>query len=150
MKTLFFIICSLFFAFNVYNVYAEDDIVKFIEKQRIGLTLKQEAINEKEVRLNILKKEINEDIDKYTRLLQQIDTLLKKAEVTENKRLRHVAKAYEAMPPEDAASRLSGLDNTTTVKILLKMNSKKAGLVIGMMEPQKATSITKEMAELKR
>jgi flagellar motility protein MotE (MotC chaperone) len=56
---------------------------------------------------------------------------------------RHVAKAYEAMPPEDAATRLSGLDNETAVQILLKMESKKAGLVIGMMD-SKATLLTKK------
>ncbi|MBI5098477.1 MAG: hypothetical protein HZB30_04475 [Nitrospirae bacterium] len=43
------------------------------------------------------------------------------------KRLKHVAKAYEAMPPEDAATRLAGLDNETSVQILLKMETDKGG-----------------------
>ena len=64
--------------------------------------------------------------------------------------MKHVAKAYEAMQPEDAASRLSGLDNKTAVQILLKMSSKKAGLVIGMMNPAKATILTKHLAKLKK
>ncbi len=46
--------------------------------------------------------------------------------------------------------RLAGLDNKTAVKILLKMNSKKAGLVIGMMDSKKATLLTKEIAKMKK
>jgi flagellar motility protein MotE (MotC chaperone) len=134
----------------VINVYAEQDIASIIEKQRIELDRKEEIVKKETERLKTLKKEIEEDIAKYTKLLKQIDKSLTEAEEIGNKRLRHVAKAYEAMPPEDAASRLSGLDNETAVQILLKMNSKKAGLVIGMMEAQKATSLTKEIAKLKK
>ncbi len=147
LRIIFFIFCSLFFAFNV---YAEDDIVRFIEKQHIELTRKEDAIKKEDARLKALKKELGEDIEKYTRILQQIDEALKKAEETKDKRLKHVAKAYEAMPPEDAALRLSGLDEATAVKIILKMNSKKAGIVIGMMKTDKATRITKKIARLEK
>ena len=134
----------------VINVYAEQDIASIIEKQRIELDRKEEIVKKETEKLKTLKKEVEEDIAKYTKLLKQIDKSLTAAEEIGNKRLRHVAKAYEAMPPEDAASRLSGLDNQTAVQILLKMNSKKAGLVIGMMEAQKATTLTKEIAKLKK
>jgi len=133
----------------VINVYAEEDITGVIEKQHIELNQKEEEIKKEAERLRALKKDVEEDILKYTALLKQIETSLKQAEEIGTKRLRHVSKAYEAMPPEDAASRLSGLDNDTAVLILLKMDSKKAGLVIGMMEAQKATQLTKEIAKLK-
>lgn len=132
------------------SIYAEDDLVRFLEKKRIELAEKEEALKREEARLNALKREIEEAIEKYTKLLQDIEKALKKAEETTNKRLRHLAKAYEAMPPEDAATRLSGLDNATTVKILLMMNSKKAGIVMGMMEAERATEITKELARLQK
>jgi flagellar motility protein MotE (MotC chaperone) len=120
-----------------------------IEKQKFELAKKEEIINQETERLKTLKKEVEDDIVKYTNLLQQIEKSLQQVEETATKRLRHVAKAYEAMPPEDAATRLSGLDNDTAVLILLKMESKKAGLVIGMMDSRKATLLTKEIAKLK-
>jgi flagellar motility protein MotE (MotC chaperone) len=147
IKTMIVIFGLLILAFNV---YAEEDIVSLVEQQSIELDQKEEVIKKETERLKTLKKEVEEDIVKYTRLLKQIEKSLKQAEETGNKRLRHVAKAYESMPPEDAASRLSGLDNKTAVQILLKMNSKKAGLVIGMMEAKKATKLTKEIAKLKK
>ncbi|RJR18093.1 MAG: hypothetical protein C4581_06970 [Nitrospiraceae bacterium] len=135
--------------FLAVNAYAEEDIAGVIEKQRIELNQKEELLKKETERLKTLKKEVEEDIAKYTALLEQIDKSLKQAEEVGNKRLKHVAKAYEAMQPEDAASRLSGLDNDTAVQILLKMESKKAGLVIGMMSAQKATVLTKEIAKMK-
>ncbi|MBI4681961.1 MAG: hypothetical protein HY757_02535 [Nitrospirae bacterium] len=135
--------------FLVINAYAEEDVASVIEKQRIELSKKEEIVKKETERLMTLKKDVEDDIAKYTLLLEQIDKSLKQAEEIGNKRLKHVSKAYEAMQPEDAASRLSGLDNETAVQILLKMESKKAGLVIGMMEARKATTLTKEIAKLK-
>lgn len=133
-----------------FNAYAEEDLMSIMEQQRIDLGKKEEIIKKETARLKTLKNEVNEDIVKYTKLLKQIEASLQKAEEIGGKRLRHIAKAYEAMQPEDAAMRLSGLDNKTAVQILLKMNSKKAGLVIGMMATNKATVLTKDIARLKK
>ncbi len=132
------------------NSYAEEDMFALLEKQRKDLTKKEEVVKKDIGRLKILKKEIDEDIEKNNKLLKQIEKSLEQAEESGGKRLRHVAKAYEAMQPTDAAKRLSGLDNETAVQILLKMSSKKAGLVIGMMETKKATLLTKKIAKLKK
>ncbi len=144
---LIFVLCLFSPA---YGASAGEDLAVIIEKQRMELIEKEESIKKETARLTALKKEVEEDILKYTDLLKQIDKSLLMAQETGNKRLRHIAKAYEAMQPEDAASRLSGLDNQTAVQILLKMNSKKAGLVIGMMESDKATRLTKDIAKLKK
>ncbi len=147
IKTTVVIVCILFAAINV---YAQEDMMSLMVKQRIELKEKEEKIKIETEQLNVLKKEVEADIEKYTMLLQQIEKSLKEAEATGSKRLKHVAKAYEAMQPEDAATRLSGLDNKIAIQILLKMNSKKAGLVIGMMEQKKATVLTKELTKLKK
>jgi len=147
MKRVVFIILAVLVL--AVHAHAEEDIAGIIEKQRIELNQKEEVLKKETERLKTLKKEVEDDIAKYTALLEQIDKSLKQAEEIGNKRLKHVAKAYEAMQPEDAASRLSGLDNETAVQILLKMESKKAGLVIGMMGAQKATVLTKEIAKMK-
>lgn len=143
------VIIILVLLFLAVNVQAAEDIAGVIEKQRIELNQKEEILKKETERLKTLKKEVEDDITKYTALLEQIDKSLKQAEEIGSKRLKHVAKAYEAMQPEDAASRISGLDNDMAVQILLKMESKKAGLVIGMMGAQRATVLTKEIAKLK-
>jgi flagellar motility protein MotE (MotC chaperone) len=144
---MIFIICLMI---SVSGAYAEDDVVSLVEQQRVELEKKEERIKIETARLKTLKDEINLDIEKYTELLKQIDKSLEKAQETGNKRLKHIAKAYEAMQPEDAAMRLSGLDRKTAVQILLKMKSKKAGMVIGNMKAEKATILTKDIARLKK
>jgi len=141
---------SLIILVLIANSYAEDDIAKMLEKQQKEIAQKEETIKKETVRLETLKREVEEDIAKYTSLLKEIDKSLKQAEEIGVKRLKHVAKAYESMPPESAASRLSGLDNDTAILILLKMNSKKAGLVIGNMDSEKATVLTKQIAKLRK
>lgn len=133
-----------------FNVCAKEDIVSKIEQQSRELEQKEEIIKKETARLQALKKEVETDIAKYTDLLKQIEKSLEEAEIKGGQRLKHISKAYEAMQPEDAASRLTGLDDKTAVQILLKMNSKKAGLVIGMMETNKATTLTKAIAKLKK
>ena len=145
-KYIFCIGIILLFALQA---YAQVDMADMIEKQKLEMAQKEEIIKQETERLQILKKEVENDIAKYTELLKKIDKSLQKATDEGGRRLRHVAKAYEAMQPEDAAKRLSGLDDETSVQILLKMDSKKAGLVIGMMESRKATLLTKELAKLK-
>lgn len=143
------IIYVMLILLSALHVHAQVDAEDSIEKQKLELVKKQEIIKQESERLKTLKKEVEDDIAKYTELLQQIEKSLQQVEETGNKRLRHVAKAYEAMQPEDAAVRLGGLDDETAVQILLKMDSKKAGLVIGMMDAKKATFLTKEIAKLK-
>ena len=135
---------------SVSNSYAEEDIAIILEKQQKEIAKKEEIIKKETVRLELLKREVEEDIAKYTTLLKKIDKSLKQAEEIGVKRLKHVAKAYESMPPESAASRLSRLDNDTAVLILLKMGSKKAGLVMGNMKSGKATVLTKQIAKLRK
>lgn len=130
--------------------FAEEDIAKILEKQQKEIAQREESIKKETVRLETLRREVEEDISKYTKLLKDIEKSLNQAEEIGVKRLKHVAKAYESMPPESAASRLSGLDNDTAILILLKMNSKKAGLVIGNMESEKATVLTKQIAKLRK
>lgn len=131
------------------SAFAED-IAIVMEKQNRELEKKEELIKQETMRLKSLKKEVEDDIVKYTQLLKQIDKSLQQAEEISGKRLKHIAKAYEAMPPEDAAARLSGLDDKTAVQILLKMDSKKAGLVIGMMESKKATLLTRQITHINK
>jgi len=147
MKRIIYCILALMLA--SVSAHALEDVSVSIEKQKLELAKKEEVIKQETERLKTLKKEVEDDIAKYTSLLQQIEKSLQQVEQTAGKRLRHVAKAYEAMAPEDAAVRLVGLDNETAVQVLLKMESKKAGLVIGMMDSKKATTLTKEIAKLK-
>jgi len=124
---------------------AQDDMIKLVETKRAELQEREEALKREEQRLEAIKKDVDERIDKYTKLLAQIDALLKRMEKAKDDKLENVVKAYEVMPAEDAAARISALDDETALKIMLRMKSKKAGAVIAQMAPPKAAVLTKRM-----
>ncbi len=62
----------------VFPVHAQDDMVKFVEDKRIELKIREDALKKEEERLNILRKDVDEKIEKYTKLLNRVDVALKK------------------------------------------------------------------------
>lgn len=129
-------------------VPAQDDPVKAIEAKRVELKEKEEALKRDEVRLNALKKEVEARIETYTRLLAQMEAVLKRVEQVKGEKIENVVKAYEVMPPEDAAARISALDSDTALSIMTRMKSKKAGAIIAVMEPHKAATLTRRLASI--
>jgi flagellar motility protein MotE (MotC chaperone) len=129
-------------------VLAQDDPIKLIEAKRIELKEKEETIKRDEARLNALKKEVDAKIETYTRLLAQLEAVLKRVEQVKGEKIENVVKAYEIMPPEDAAARISALDNDTALQIMTRMKSKKAGAIIAVMEPHKAATLTRRLAAI--
>lgn len=128
--------------------FAQEDMVKVIEAKRIELKEKEDALKHEEQRLNVLRKEVDERIETYATLLTQVEAAVKKGEEIKNERIESVVKAYEIMPPEDAAVRLTVLDDDIALQIMTRMKSKKAGAIIAIMEPRKAAALTKSMTTL--
>ncbi len=143
-------LCSLLFFifYNIFpvNVFAQDDLLILIERKQKELTEREEGLKKEEERINAIKKDVEERIEKYTRLLNQLEEVLKKIERINEEKLDSLVKAYEAMTVEDASARLSALDEQTAVNILYRMKSKRVGQIIGQMDPKKAASITERMS----
>jgi len=127
-------------------VSAQDDALKLVETKRIELKDKEEQLKREEERLNALRKDVDEQIAAYTRLLDRVESALRKVEQARNEQLENIVKAYEVMAAENAAARLSALDNQTALQILTHMKSKKAGAIIAAMAPGKAASLTRGIA----
>lgn len=133
--------CSLF----AHTAFAQDDIIKLIEKKQAEFNEREEAMKKEEERLRLIRKDVDERIDKYLTILTQIEEALKKIDNARNERIEHLVKSFESMPNEEAAERLSALDEPTAIKILLRIKSKKAGVVMALMDPKKVSSLTEGM-----
>ncbi|MBF0563996.1 MAG: hypothetical protein HQK89_02005 [Nitrospirae bacterium] len=101
-----------------------------------------------EERLKALQADIDKKITTYNDILTRLEELLSKVPEAEAARLKTLVKAYDAMSTEDAARNLSEIDEDLAVKILLKMNSRKAGAAMGQMEVKKAASLTEKMSTI--
>ncbi len=146
---------SLFFVFFVSltictYAQAQDDMLKLIEKKQTELKDKELFLKQEEKRLEALKKDVDERIEKYTKILTQIENVLKKIEQAKDQNFEHIIKTYETMPPEEAAQRLSSLDEELLVKIILRMKPKKAAAVMALMDAKKAASITQSISSIEK
>lgn len=139
---LFIVHCAVFSV----AAFAQDDMSVLVRKQK-EINEKEEAVRKEEERLNAIRKDVDGRIEKYTKLLEQLENILKKIEQDRNEKLDSLVKAYEAMPAEDAATKLSALDKNTALKIISKMKSKKVGAILALMDSKKAVSITEDMAK---
>ncbi len=144
---LLFFLCVLASCFLLLAsaVSAQEDPLKVIEEKRLELKEREEALKRDELRLTALKKDVDEKIQAYTDLLARVEAALKRVEQVKGDKLESVVKAYEAMPAEDAATRLAALDNDTALLIMTRMKSKKVGAAIALMDPQKAAVLTKHL-----
>lgn len=124
---------------------AEEDRQGNPAVQLRDLKEREAVVRKEEERLNAIKKDVEQKIAEYRVLLDKIEKVLSKIEQANDEKLAHAVKVYEAMPAEDAAARLSVIDEQTAVGILMQMKAKKAGAVISFMEPKKAASVTKNM-----
>jgi flagellar motility protein MotE (MotC chaperone) len=140
---------ALFLLFTALS-YAQDDTLALIEKKQGEIKDKENTLQKEEERLKILRKDIDERLEKYTNLLNQLENVLNKLEHLQDEKFDHVVKAYESMPPEDAATRLSALPELTAVKIIKKMKPKKAGVIMANMDPQKVASLTEGITKFEK
>lgn len=103
-----------------------------------------------EERLRALQADIDKKIVRYNDILTRLEELLSKVPEAEAARLKSIVKAYDSMSAEDASKNLSEIDEDLAVKILLKMNSRKAGAALGQMDVKKAASLTEKMSTISK
>ena len=109
------------------------------------LDARENAIRAEEQRMLALKKEIMEKIDSLKALETQLTEKLDAENTEDRKRLKDLAKVYEATPPQKAAAMLEKLETKTAAGITISMKRDKAGLIWGYLNPQKAVEITREI-----
>lgn len=111
------------------------------------LEQREEALKKEEQRLALLKQEIMEKMDGLRALQQQIASAMEAYKAEESKRIKNLAKVYEAMPPAKAGAMLETLDIQTAAGITMYMKREKAGTVWGYLSPKRAAEITKEITQ---
>jgi flagellar motility protein MotE (MotC chaperone) len=139
------VLSCVFLLFAATSALAQDDALRLVESQRIELKAKAEALKRDEQRLNALRVKVDEKIAVYAKLVSQMEAAIKKVELIKGEKMEGVVKAYESMAAEDAAVRLSALDEDTLLQIMTRMKSKKAGAIIALMDTRKAAALTRNM-----
>jgi flagellar motility protein MotE (MotC chaperone) len=132
------------------GAFGQEDPGKLMDQKRQDLNEKEARLKKEEERLKNIEKEVEAKIQKVNKMLSQVEEGLKKVEEFRSERVGHLVKTFEAMPPEEAAVRLVGLEKSLAVQIIFKMNTKKAGAVLAVMEPKKVAEFTEGISKTEK
>jgi flagellar motility protein MotE (MotC chaperone) len=128
----------------------ERDLFASLQKREKELDVWESSLKAEEAKIAALKKEVIEKIDALKSLETQIGAKLDLDKTNDAKRLKELAKVYEAAPPQKAAAMLEKLEVRTAAGITINMKRERAGLIWGFLTPQKAVAITNEIARTSR
>ena len=125
-------------------------ILTSLEKKRLELSQKEDELRTEKEQLNKLKQRIEDRILALKNIEVKIEELVEVRDALEEKNLLHLAKVYEATPPEQAGPMMSKLSVKLAADILLRINGRKAGKIWAFVEPQQAVKISAELARQKK
>jgi flagellar motility protein MotE (MotC chaperone) len=128
----------------------ERDLFASLQKRQKELDVRENSLKAEEEKMLALKKEIVEKIDALKSLETQLSSKLEMEKTNDIKRLKELAKVYEAAPPQKAAAMLEKLEVRTAAGITINMKRERAGLIWGYLTPQKAVAITNEITRTTR
>lgn len=121
--------------------------------ERQSLQAKTEEISRREVQvadleeaLELEKAVLSEEFNKIKAMRSRIESAAGQMEANQQKSLRKLAKMYEAMPPKDAASILSGMDIDVVIDVLRYMKERPAAKVMAALDPARAAVLSSMMS----
>lgn len=121
-------------------------VASLLARQR-ELEQREQTLQSEETRLQSLKNEILAKIDSLGEMEGRLTALLEMAKEMNSQKYKDLAKIYEAAPPTQAGFMLEKLDTKTAAAIIMNMKSKKAGDVLGQMNPAKSVEVTREITK---
>ena len=125
----------------------ERRFVASLLKRQKELEKREQALQAEEKRLQSLKKEIVAKIDSLGEMEGRLTALLEMAKEINSQKYKDLAKIYEAAPSTQAGFMLEKLDRKTAAAIIMNMKSKKAGDILGHMNPAKSVEVTREITK---
>jgi flagellar motility protein MotE (MotC chaperone) len=124
------------------------DFINDLKLREDQITRKKDALQLQEQNLKKLKNQIEERIEQLVKVEKAISVLIAQKEQVESKKMKKLAKVFEATPPEQAGILMSKLDVDIAADLLINMNGRKAGKIWGFVDPDRAVLISNRLSEI--
>ncbi|MCP4548751.1 MAG: hypothetical protein GY835_20015 [bacterium] len=109
------------------------------------ITRREEMIGDLEETLELEKAVLAEEFNKLNSMRNRVESMAGLVEENKAKSLRKLAKMYEAMPPEDAATILSGIEGDIVIDLLKLMKDRPAAKIMAELDPARAAALSNMM-----
>ncbi len=126
-----------------YGSVEERRLMEAIEGGELSvLAREREKLEEQKKELKRVEAEVDKKLDQLNQLRQNVEKLLAEKDAVEQKRVQELAKMYEKMTADKAATVLATVDQELAVAILKLMKTKAAAKILNSMERDKAAKLT--------
>ena len=132
------------------------EVLDMMEQRKRDLDRREQSIRQNEERLMIVRSQVEELLDQNEALEKRIQSAQAKDErssaklqaektrVAQDQRTQ-LAKMYESMPSEDAASRLERMPDRKAIEILKMVKAKTAGAILAQVKADRAAKLTEQL-----
>lgn len=124
----------------------EDQIITQLRQRREQLDDRARQLDLQAQLLQSTEKKIEDKIIQLQELEIAIKEHLRLFDEREDGQLKSIVEVYEKMKPKDAAPRFEALPLQTQLDLVTRMKSAKVALLMEKMSPEKASTLTKELA----
>ena len=125
-----------------YGSVEERRIMESIQPGGTSSAREQEELENRKKELKRLEGEVDKKIEQLNQLRVRIEKLLEQKNAEEEKRVTELAKVYEKMTADKAATVLGTLDQELAIALLAKMKTKSAAKILNNMERDKAAKLS--------
>lgn len=128
----------------------ELELLTRLDERRARLDERSKDLDLREALLDDAEKRIEARLEQLEELKASIETMVRRHNEEEDEKLASLVKIYETMRPKAAAEIFDQLDMDVLVEVVSRMSENKSSDVIGRMEPDRAESLTAELARRRR
>lgn len=132
------------------------EVLNMLEQRKRDLDRREQAIRLNEERLMIVRGQIEELLDRNEALEKKIQSAQTKSipqqakaqaekERSAQEQRTQLAKIYESMPSEDAASHLEHMPDRKAIEILRLVKAKTAGAILSQVKADRAAKLTEQL-----
>ncbi|MDO9500747.1 MotE family protein [Falsiroseomonas sp.] len=128
---------------------AERAVLESLRARRAAIEAREAQAVARETMVAAAERRLAQRVEELVALQRRLETLEADRAAREEAGLRGLVKLYEGMRPRDAALIFNELEMPVLVQIMDQMREAKAAPVMGAMLPERARSLTAELARLR-
>jgi len=130
----------------------QDDVSlerKSLQARAEEMARREGAIEDLEESIELERAVLTEEFNKLDGMRKRIELAVGQVEEAKLRSLKKLAKVYEAMPANDAAAILSGMDVEIVLDVLRFMKERPAAKVLAALDPARAAALSNMLSDKK-
>ncbi len=117
-----------------------------LSRREGALLLREQSLASREAALAIAARRVQEQADRLASLQESVAQLVRQVSAEDQERAAKLSRIYDAMKPRNAAAILEQMSVEAVLPIVKSLREAKASAIVAAMAPDKARSLTAEMA----